>query len=190
MRQFENIEDEALYYERILLVPSTSQHFVCTAHLTTCSDAARYQGVGPQSYVTIFQVLSYDASKNLLPIVFAHSVASESAKTWTSAYQACRGIEGFDIPKRVCMVNQEKSIDSSVTDVFTHASIFSDKLYVAKNMPSLLGKEKTSGFKLYKKALQALSKSTVDVVKAQYGPKTSAYLSEFKKEEIIERIQN
>lgn len=117
---FEDIEDDARYYLGFLLVSSTSAHFVCTARLKTCADAAHCQEVGSKLYGTIFQVMSFDANNDVFPLVVARSVATESTETWNLVFQACRNIEGFDVPKLVCIVNQDKSSDPFFADVITH----------------------------------------------------------------------
>lgn len=41
-------------------------------------DAAHWHAVGPQSYGTAFEVVTYDKNMHLLPLVFAHFVGPES----------------------------------------------------------------------------------------------------------------
>lgn len=180
----DDIKDNGRYYGGFIFVPSCARHFIQTARLTTCADAAHCQGVGPQSYGTVFQVLGYDTNNHILPLVFAHFVGTECRDTWLPVFRACAALEGYDVPKRVCIVDQEKSIDSSFNEVFHHASIFLDKHHVVKNMTPTLGAEKSWGVRLYEKALRAPSVDSVNAMKAQYGQKMSSYLSKFPDKEL------
>lgn len=76
--RMDDIDDNERYYSSFIFVPSTFTHFAKTARMAKCADAYHCQGVGQQSYETIFQPLLYDTNINLLPIEFAHSIGTES----------------------------------------------------------------------------------------------------------------
>lgn len=103
-----------------------------TARKTGAVDAAHCKGLGTQSYGTTFEAILYDTNNNLVPILFAHHVGSECGDIWRTVFKAMKCIDGFDVPDRVTVVDQEKSIDAEYKTVFEHAKHFLDVLHVKK----------------------------------------------------------
>lgn len=69
-------------YSGLLFVTSTARSYCDNGSLTASADAAHCEGVGMQSYETIFQIAGYDANHQLCPIVFSHFVSAESKESW------------------------------------------------------------------------------------------------------------
>lgn len=69
---FSGITESGKYYVDMLFVPRTEVHFMMHCRLTTASDGAHCQDVGPQSYGTIFEVVRSDANNHFLPLFFSH----------------------------------------------------------------------------------------------------------------------
>lgn len=185
-----DINDESTYYSGFLFVPSIAAHFATHGRMTATADACHCQGIGPQSYGTVFEVMVYDTNHHLVPIVFAHSVGTECEDVWSKVFQAAKDITGFDRGGRVTIVDQEKSIDSAYRSTMDHAELFLDMLHVKKNMGPKLGPEKSTGLSLFERAVRAPSRTQVDALKAQYGPKQKAYLSKFADSEIYRAYSN
>lgn len=53
----------------------------------------------------------------------------------------------------------------------THAKLFIDMEHIKKNMLSTLGAEKTNGTFLNERAVRAQTKTTLDLLESDYGPK-------------------
>lgn len=179
-----DVDDNAEYYGGFLFVPSIAEHFCKFGRKTSTADAAHCEGVGPQSYGTTFEVMVYDSNHHVVPILFSHSVGSESEETWSHVFKAVQKIPGFDVEGRVTIVDQEKSIDKVYRDVMKHAKLFLDMLHVKKNMSPHLGSEKASALSLYERAVRAPSEAQASTIMAQYGPNQRAYLDKFPKCEV------
>lgn len=116
--------------------------------------------------------------------MFAHFVGTESLETWRSVFEAWGDLEGYDFPCLVCVVVQEKSIDTNCKENFTQVSVFLDKHHVVKNTSPELGTKRFAGIRSYERALRAPKTVSVDSIKEKYGLKTSAYLSKFTDKEL------
>ena len=117
-------------------------------------------------------------------IVFGHFIGAENYDYWRLVFETCKDIVGFDIPGRITVVNQEKSIEKAYKDTFEHATVFLDPLHVKMNMSSKLGLGKSRGLALYERAVYAPSKTEVDQITFKYSTAQQTYLSSFKKEEL------
>lgn len=133
-------------------------------------DAANCDGIGPQSYGTTFELVTYETNMHLLPLVFAHFIGAECAEYWKIVFQECKRLPGFDDPTITTILDQEKSIYSAYKDTFTHAKLFLDPVQVRKNLGAALGSKRADRLSLYDKALYALIRSAVDKIVAQYIP--------------------
>lgn len=69
-----DIDEKAQYCGGSSFVPSITAYYCETARQTAAADAAHFEGIGPKSYGRVFDVVTYDASYHLLPLVSAHSV--------------------------------------------------------------------------------------------------------------------
>lgn len=180
----DDISDEGVYYGGFLFIPSIAPEILKNCRMTAAADASHCQGIGPQSYGTIFEVVVYDANNHVIPVLFYHSVGTECDEAWGRVFGMLKKVDGFDVPGRVTIVDQEKSIDCAYRREMEHASLFLDALHVKKNMSPLLGSNRAAGVSLYERALYAPSKAEVDSIKEQYGLKQSTYLSRFRDSEL------
>lgn len=114
--------------------------------------------------------------------MFALSVGAESPETWQPVFEVCLDLEELDVPR--CVVDQEKSIDTTFSEIFTLASIFLDKHRIVKNMSPQLGTERSAGIRSYEWDLSATTIVLVDSDEAQYDPKTCAYSLKFTGKEL------
>ena len=187
---YSDIDDNGRYYGGFVFVPSVASHICATGRMTASADAAHCDGIGPQSYGTTFEVVSYDANNHLFPLVFAHFVGAECLETWTRVFQACAGIEGFDVPLRTTIVDQEKSIDSAYRACLKHAKLFLDPLHVKKNLGAKLGAEKASGLRSYERAVYAPSMETVGTITSTYSSVQREYLRRFDDAELYRSFSN
>ena len=80
--EMSDIEDGKRYYGGMIFVPSVAERYVACGRKTTAADAAHCDGIGPQSYGTTFEVVTYDTNMHLLPLVFAHFVGVECYEYW------------------------------------------------------------------------------------------------------------
>lgn len=185
-----DIEDNNRYYGGFIFIPSIASHFCIHGRMTSSADAAHCEGKGPQSYGTTFEVVTYDTNYNIVPIAFAHFVGAECHQYWSNVFRACKNIDGFDIPDRTVVVDQEKSIDTSFKEIFSHAKMFLDPMHVKKNMGSKLGRFKASGISYYEQALRAPSKEEVDRIIEYYSDEQKTYLKSFEKPELYTAYSN
>lgn len=180
-----DINEQDRYYGGFIFVPSIAAHICETGRKTCAADAAHCDGVGPQSYGTTFEVVCYDCNNHLIPIVFAHFVGPECLETWRHVFLACAAIDGFDIPERTTIVDQEKSIDGAYRECLQHARLFLDPLHVKKNLGAKLdGADKAMGLQLYEKAVYAPTVEAVNQICASYSPAQKAYLENFDNAEL------
>lgn len=179
-----DIEDCGRYYGGFWFIPTVATQYCQYGRKTASADAAHCEGIGPQSYGTTFEVVTYDANNHLLPVFFGHFVGAECYEYWKTVFDAMKGIDGYDVAERTTIVDQEKSIDSAYTDAMAHAKLFLDPLHVKKNMSKQLGPEKASALSLYEQAVYAPCKAAVDSIICQYGENQKAYLGNFKKEQL------
>lgn len=179
-----DIKDGFTFYGGFTLVMPVASTYVLKGRKTAAADACHCDGIGPQSYGTLFEVVTYDANNHILPLVFAHFVGSECEEYWTSVFNACKSLPGFDITERTTIVDQEKSIDTAYRKVMERAKLFLDPLHVKKNMGPKLGSEKAVGLSLYERAVRAPSQAEVDNLVAEYPEAQRLYLGKFPKSEL------
>ena len=175
-----DIKDGERYYSGFTFMSSLAPQYASLGRLSSTSDGSHCEGKGYQSYGTFFDVSNYDQNKNLCSLVCGHSIGNEGGHFWKKIFTAAKSIPGYDVPKRVCLVDMEKSIGTSFEAVMEHATPFYDERHVLKNMLPVIGAEKASTAVLYPRALRAPSTQEVDAIVAQYGPKTKAYLARFR----------
>lgn len=181
MVDISDIDDTGRYYGGMLFVSSVVDRYSQLGRRTAFADAAHYNGVGPQSYGTTFEVITYDTNMKILLPVFAHFIGTENYKYWKTVFEAAKHLTGFDVPTLNTIVNQEKSIYRAYKDVFEHAELFLDPFHVRKNMGGKLGSSKAIGFSIYDRALYAPTKSMVDEIVAHYSTVQRDNLSSFDK---------
>lgn len=70
-----------IYFGVFLIIPSIAVHMCLTERMTAAADASHCQGVGLQSYGTAFEVVLYNFNYHIVPILFSHSVSTESEET-------------------------------------------------------------------------------------------------------------
>ncbi|CAN8075950.1 unnamed protein product [Agarophyton chilense] len=182
--EISDIKDNERYYGGFLFVPSVAERYCKKGRRTTAADAAHRDGVGPLSYGTTFEVVTYDTNHHLLPLLFAHLIGAECYETWNTVFEECINIPGYDIAERTTIVDQEKRIDKAYEEVFSEAKIFLDPLHVRKNMGAKLGATKAVGISLYERALYAPTCAAVDEIVLQYSRQQRAYLSKFEKSDL------
>ena len=125
MSVLDRIED-GHYYSGLLFIPSIAKSYYTSGRLTARADSVQCEGFGMQSYGTAFQVVGYDANHQICPIVFSHFIGPGDKESWVKVLKACADIPGFDIDRRVKIVDQEKSIDAAYRDVMKNAGMFHD----------------------------------------------------------------
>lgn len=128
----DDISDASMYYAGFVFVPNIARHMCDTGRKTCSADAAHCQGVGPQSYGTTFEVVSYDGNNHVTPLCFAHYVGTESAESWETVFNAIGEVDGFDVAGRVTVVDQEKGIDCAYRKLMRHATLFLDVMHLKK----------------------------------------------------------
>ena len=139
--QCADIVDGRRYYSGFVFVPNIASHFCRYGRATTAADAAHCQECGPQSYGTTYEVVVYDAKYNLVSLLFALTVATESEESWTIVFRNLKNVSGFDVKGRVTIVDQERSIDCSFEKTMENAKLCLDPLRVKKNMAKDLGRK-------------------------------------------------
>ena len=181
---YDDIEDGQEFYGGFILVLSVAGLYATQGLLLSAADGAHCEGKGPYSYGTYGQLVVYDHNNNLLPAVYTHTVGNEDGEFWEGVYSEASQIPGYDVPGQTCMVDMEKSIDTRFKAKMKHARTFLDERHVVKNMSGHLGDERATGLGLYQRALRAPSKELCDAIVAQFGPKQTAYLARYKKEQL------
>lgn len=111
-----DIDDDGKYFRSLFFIPSISAYFFRTARMTTTADAFQCEGIGPQSYETIFEVMWYDLNNHLVPLVFSHCVGTECYDTWHTVFINCDSIDCFHVPRRKTIVDQENPVDKALYD--------------------------------------------------------------------------
>ena len=165
-----DVDEHGRYYGGFVFVPSVASHICATSRTTCARDAAHCDGVGSQSYGTTFEVVAYDCNNHLFPLVFGIFVGPECLETWRNIFQACAAIDGFEVPSRTTIVDQEKSIDRAYRECLQHARIFLDPIHVKKNLGAKLeGAEKAIGLQLYEKAVRAPTVEMVNDIRSRYS---------------------
>ena len=94
-----DISDNQRYYGGILFLPSVAASYCLCGRKRAAADAAYCYGIGPQSYETTFEAISYLTNTHLLPILFAHFIGPENYTFWKKVFEECRLILRFDIPE-------------------------------------------------------------------------------------------
>lgn len=89
--------------------------------MTTSADPANFQGYGTSSYGTTFEVVGYDANRNLVPLLFAQIVGTEREETWTLVFSKLNEMLISHLPGRVTIVGKTKAFDTSFSAVMKHA---------------------------------------------------------------------
>lgn len=82
-----DIDDGTTYYAVFLIIPSIAEHFCSHGRMTASSDASHFQGIWPQSYGTIFEVVIYDANNHIIPVLFYYLVGTECDETWSKVFK-------------------------------------------------------------------------------------------------------
>lgn len=101
-----DIQDDGGYYTGILFVTNVARKYIKEGRKTCAAVAAHFDGVGPQSYDTTFEVVTYDKNMHLLSLLFAHFVGAECHKYWKIVLEECKNLEGFDDATRTTIVDQ------------------------------------------------------------------------------------
>ena len=140
-----DIAEDGRSYGGLLFVRSVAARYCALGCKTAAADVAHCDGLGPQSYGTILEVVTYDTNMHLLPLVFAHFVGAERYEYWRIVFEACKEIPGFDVAERTTIVDQEKRIDKAYKEVFNEAKMFLDPLHVRKTCELNLGLRRQLG---------------------------------------------
>ncbi|CAN8065712.1 unnamed protein product [Agarophyton chilense] len=106
--EISDIKDTDRYHGGFLFVPSVAEQYCKKGRRTTAADAAQCDGVGPQSYGTTYEVVTYDTNHHLIPLLFAHFIGAECFETWMTMLEECSNTPGFDIAERTTIVDQKK----------------------------------------------------------------------------------
>lgn len=85
---------------------------------------------------------------HILPLVFSHFIGTENYNYWKTLFEAEKHLTGFDVTTRSTIVYHVKIINREKKDVFEHAKLILDPLYVRKNMGGKLGSSKAIRFSL------------------------------------------
>jgi len=177
----DDIDEGGTYYGGVMFRPSVAGALAERGRKTACADASHCEGIGEQSFGTLFEIDHYDTGNFLVPAVVGHYIGTEDLISWQAAFDILH--PSFDCPDRVVMVDNEKSIDHALRKM-QFAKPFADERHIHKNMSKAIGGEKGTGLKLYSSALRAPSQARVDNITARYGPKQTDYLSKFDKREL------
>jgi hypothetical protein len=173
-----NIAEGEVYYGGFTFVSSVAELYATRGLKTAFADAGHMSGLN--TYGCYLQIGTYSQDFSLLPLVAGHSIAPESGVEWRIRFKVAATIPGFDVQGRVTNVDLEKGLDTAHDQEMQHGKKFDDERHVLKNMVPKLGPaEKASGPALYSRALRAPSPREVDLIKAEYGPQTAAYLGKF-----------
>lgn len=127
----------------------------------TAADPFHCDGIDPQSYGTLFKVVTYDTSNQMLSLELAYFVGSECEEYWTSLFEAYKCLPGFDVTELTSIVDQEKTIDTAYHKVMRNAKLFLDPLHVKKNMGLKLGNDKDVVLSMYDRSVCVPSKREV-----------------------------
>lgn len=88
-----DITDNGRYYGGLLFVPRVAAQYCELGRMTTAADAAHCDVVGPQSYGTTFEVVTYDTNRHLLPVFSLTSLvpnATTTGRLFSKHARACR----------------------------------------------------------------------------------------------------
>lgn len=80
---------------------------------TFSGDATYFQGIGPQYYVTKYELVVQDENNHVFPVFFSHFMGAKQRVTWKRVFEAVAHVYGFDEEGHVIIFNQENSINSS-----------------------------------------------------------------------------
>lgn len=128
---------------------------------------------------TSFEVVEEYANHNLVLLLLVHSVDTEREETRTLLLSKLQAVSGFYVPGRGTFVDQDKSIDSSVSTVMQRDSFFLDLMYIEKNMEVSVGRERAAVLSQYDRSVFSLSTATVAAIIREYGEKTARHLNRF-----------
>jgi hypothetical protein len=181
-----NIIDNERYYSGFTFVSSVAQRYAESGLKTAYADASHMLRK-ENSFGTFFDIGTYDGNRSLCSVVCGHGIGTECKDEWGPRFAAAAEISGFDVPGRVTIFDQEKSIGAAYAEHMHFSRKFCDESHVLKNMAPHLGpEEKRTGPAAYKKALHAPSKFEVDFIKSTYGQRTREYLSKYPDEELYQ----
>lgn len=106
----DDVSDNGIHYGGIVFVPVASKTYALNGRMSTAADAVHCNGVGPHSYCTYFEVVTYDTNMHLLPLTFKHFVGTKCHDYRKEIFFHCKQIAGFDVPLQNTVVYQKKSL--------------------------------------------------------------------------------
>lgn len=122
--------------------------------------------------------------------MFVRFVGSECQEHWSTVFKQCCDIKDFYLQLRTIIVDQEKSIDLALDEVFQNAKLFLGPIHVKKNMGPKLGSFKAAGLSLYEEALHALSRQVSGGFISKFSELQANYLNKLPKERIYASYSN
>ena len=180
-----NIVDGEVYYTGFTFRSAVAMLYATKGLKTAYADASHMDGKGSSTYGTFYEIGTYCPNRSLCSVVCGHSIAPECKEEWGPRFEAAANVTGFDVPGRVTLVDQEKSIDTAHDEAMAHAQKFNDERHVIKNMTPKLGPtEKATGIALYSSALRAPSVPDVEQIKGRYGRAQKTYLDKYMDSEL------
>jgi hypothetical protein len=135
----DDIDEGGTYYSGVMFRPSVAGALAERGRKTACADASHCEGIGEQSFGTLYEIDHYDAGNFLLPAVVGHYIGTEDLISWQAAFDILH--PSFDCQDRVVMVDNEKSIDHALRKM-EFARPFADERHIHKNMSKAIGSEK------------------------------------------------
>lgn len=82
-----------------MFVLSIAYHFCQKGRLTNTVDEVHCEGIGPQSYSTIFEAVGYDTNHHFVPLAFAHSGGPKCKEGWAKVFKALVDVDVFDVAR-------------------------------------------------------------------------------------------
>lgn len=109
MEDVSDMADDGKYYGGILFNPSIDKRIWNKGLMYKATNASHFQGVGRRSNETKFEIFVYDTINNIVSILISHFVGTECEDTSGTTFSC--SYRGFEVSRRVTIVDQEKSMD-------------------------------------------------------------------------------
>jgi hypothetical protein len=174
-----DIDDDGEYYGGLLVRFSTAVYLI-TGHSTFSTDACHMEGIGPQSFGSLFNIVCYDCNRNLNVLIYMHDVGCESYETWLRFFVELQKLEGIDQPETFIVADLEKGMAKAFNETFTYATKFGDERHIKKALNACVGsKEKAKALAIYSRMLREPSKERVEDLFKTLPKNAQIYLGNF-----------
>lgn len=74
------------------------------------SSFSRYWSSKLCNYLWCYNLIIYDTNNDIIPILFYHSIATESNESWSTVLGALNEVDSFEVEGSVTILDQEKFI--------------------------------------------------------------------------------